>query len=102
MKNNNTKHNIMKNLTLTILSFFLIHSYSNAAIVYTDVSPDKTLNNSFILIDLNNFIITYNNIIFTSHTNINYKIILVYLVTIKFRHPFIFLLLFIIIIIFII
>jgi hypothetical protein len=54
MKNNNTKHNIMKNLTLTILSFFLIHSYSNAAIVYTDVSPDKTLNNSFILIDLNN------------------------------------------------
>ena len=54
MKNNNTKHNIMKNLTLTILSFFLIHSYSNAAIVYTDISPDKVLNNDYLEIDIDN------------------------------------------------
>tara|TARA_Y100000385_G_scaffold180858_1_gene186797 strand:- start:3654 stop:4679 length:1026 start_codon:yes stop_codon:yes gene_type:complete len=54
MKNNNTKHNIMKNLTLTILSFFLIHSYSYAAIVYTDISPDKVLNNNYLEIDLDN------------------------------------------------
>ena len=41
------------NFTLTILSFFLIHSISNAAIVYMDISPDKVLNNDFFLIDLN-------------------------------------------------
>jgi len=33
----------MKNLTLTILSLLLIHSFSNAAIVYTDVSPDQVI-----------------------------------------------------------
>ena len=44
----------MKNLTFTILTLLLFYSFSNAAIVYTDINPDKTIETSLIEIDLNN------------------------------------------------